>query len=190
MWGEIAAGVGGGLVNAGLGMYQNLRNEQLTRDTNAMNYQMWQKQLDYDRPVNQVARLKEAGLNPALMYGTGSGANKAPDPITAQAPRGEAPRFNLDPGVAVAIQQSRLLKEQARGVKLENDANDPAAGAPSGSRKGDSAPTRAVRDFWNELKGSGPDFIKGLKSYYNESIFGDKKHNLFFGPALKQGRKH
>lgn len=157
-----AGAVGGGLLGGGLGYYQGLRGEQMTRDTNALNYKMWQEQLNYDRPVNQVARLKEAGLNPALMYGTGSGANTAPNPIRAEAP--EPRKFSIDPGIAVSIQQARLLGEQTRSLKLENDATQSTPGA----RRGDSAPTRALRSFWNELSDSGSDFMKGLKSYYNE----------------------
>lgn len=37
----------------------------------------WERQNQYNLPINQVARLKDAGLNPALMYGSGSGANTA-----------------------------------------------------------------------------------------------------------------
>lgn len=41
---------------------------------NAYNYWLWQKQAEYDSPKNQVARLKEAGLNPNFnsIEGTGN----------------------------------------------------------------------------------------------------------------------
>lgn len=135
-----------GILDTALNYWAKQKDQALTRETNQLNYNMWQQQLDYDRPVNQVARLKEAGLNPALMYGTGSGANVAPS-----APRMESPRMGgfdgrvLDPGAVVALQQSRLLGEQARALKLENDQNDPKTGAPPDARKGDSAPVRAIR---------------------------------------------
>lgn len=135
MLGALAAGA----AQVGLSAWQSAKNIGMQRETNDLNYRMWQQQLDYDRPVNQVARLKEAGLNPALMYGTGSGANTAPNPVQAQAPRGDA---RLDPGFAVAMQQSRLLAEQARGLKLENDATE----ATPGARRGDTAVTRGIRD--------------------------------------------
>lgn len=167
----------GSLINSGLGMYQGLRGEQLQRDTNAqnneLNYRMWQQQQEYDKPVNQVSRLKDAGLNPALMYGTGSGANQSPNfaPVRNEAPQPR--KYNIDPGVAVSLQQARLLGEQTRSLKLENDETEKTPGA----RRGDSAPTRAMRNFWNEARDSGGDFLKGLKSYYNE----------YKGPAFNSG---
>ena len=33
--------------------------------------QMWNKQNEYNLPVNQMARLRAAGLNPSLMYSNG-----------------------------------------------------------------------------------------------------------------------
>lgn len=153
-----------GFLEAGLGLYQGLRGEQLQRDTNALNYEMWQKQLEYDKPVNQVARLKEAGLNPALMYGTGSTAN-----TSAPLPRAEAPqpaRFGgtiLDPGSVVAIQQARvsgqqaaLIREQARALKRENDILENTPGA----LKGDSVVTREGRRALDAFRSS--EFGQGL----------------------------
>lgn len=182
-----AAQVGAMGLNAGLGAWNNSQNIGMQRETNALNYEMWQKEMDYNRPVNQVERLKEAGLNPALMYGTGSGANIAPNSPRMEAPRGEALR--VDPGMIVAMQQARLMSEQERGLRLENDSNDPKKGAPVGSRKGDNSLTRAGRQFWDEARDSGGDFIRGLKSHGEDFLkrhrttFGDwGRKGLFFGP--------
>lgn len=149
MFAELASSA----INAGLGAWQSAKNISMQRETNALNYRMFQEQQDYDRPVNQVGRLKDAGLNPALMYGTGSGANTSPNPIRAEAPRGDAPQFR-DPGIAVALQQSRLLSEQARGLKLENDLKDPKKGAPPGTSGKDSAPVREIRKGVEAFKNS------------------------------------
>lgn len=187
MW-PVVAMAGAQAASAGLSAWNSSNNIGMQRETNNLNYQMWQKQMDYDRPINQVARLKEAGLNPALMYGTGSGANTAPNPVRAEAPKGD---YHLDPGAIVAVQQARLLGEQSRAIKMENDANDPSKGAPPGSRRTDSGPVRAAREFWHEAKNSGGDFVRGLKSYGNEfmnrhrTTFGDwmpkKGQGLFYG---------
>lgn len=144
------AALGATALSAGLGAYQSSVNAGMQRETNQMNYEMWQKQLDYDRPINQVNRLKEAGLNPALMYGTGSGANVGAKPIPMEAPQH---KFNLDPGLAVAMQQTRLISEQARALRLENDQNDPKMPG-GGPRKGDTAPVRALREGWRSFKDS------------------------------------
>lgn len=152
------------ILGEGLGLWQSIKNQEQVRETNDLQYQMWQKQLDYDRPINQVARLKEAGLNPALMYGTGSGAN-----TSAPAPRMEAPQgktdYRLDPGDVVAVQQARLIGEQTRALKRENDTLEKTPGA----LKGDSSFTRSIRGVINELGGSylgqkARSFWRGAKS--------------------------
>lgn len=192
-----AAGMMAG--QSALSAWNSSNNIGMQRETNALNYNIWQKQLDYDRPVNQVERLKEAGLNPALMYGTGSGANLAPKPTSMEAPKGD---YRLDPSAAVAVQQARLLgeqrslvSEQARGQKLENDT---IAGSP-GSTRHDSAITRGLRDYWNTAKETGGDFIEGMKRSKvfengtpSKVMFGDwgaKRQGLFAGPK-PQGYTH
>lgn len=131
--------------------FQSYRNEQMMRQTNDLNYQMFQQTQEYNKPVNQVARLKEAGLNPALMYGTGSGANLSPTPPTMQAPRAEY-RGGIDPGGWVALQQARLLGQQAELVKSQKETQDKINDStPEGGNPHDSAPMRGLRSLWNWL---------------------------------------
>lgn len=135
---------GAGLVDTGLSLYQGLRGEQMQRDTNALNYKMWQEKLEYDKPINQRKRLEEAGLNPALMYGTGQGANLSPSAIPAESPQAVQPRGRIvDPGAIVAIQQARLIGEQTRALKRENDV----LGDKPGALKQDPFWSRELRGF-------------------------------------------
>jgi hypothetical protein len=71
----LATQVGGSLVQHGV----NQRSQQKAYEQNV---QFWQNRFDqtnaYNHPVQQMARMKEAGLNPALMYGqsaTGAAGN-------------------------------------------------------------------------------------------------------------------
>lgn len=57
----------------------NQTNIQLSREQQRHNIRMWQKQNQYNHPSKQMARLKEAGLSPHLVYGNGSVANTAGD---------------------------------------------------------------------------------------------------------------
>ena len=47
-----------------------------------MSKEMWKTQNAYNTPMKQMERLKQAGLNPALMYGQGNtgNANNVPQP--------------------------------------------------------------------------------------------------------------
>lgn len=67
----------------------NLAQYQYSKDL-----EMWNKQNDYNSPVNQMARFKDAGLNPNLMYGQGSPGN------ATQLPKYSAPtmQYNVQSG--------------------------------------------------------------------------------------------
>lgn len=52
----------------------NESNERLAREQQAWNEKMWAKNNAYNDPSAQMARLKDAGLNPRLIYGQSSGA--------------------------------------------------------------------------------------------------------------------
>lgn len=62
-----------------------------TKYANDLNMKNWHAQMDYNSPVNQLKRLREAGLNPNLIYGSGGVQNT----ITA-APKMDAPDGRLD----------------------------------------------------------------------------------------------
>lgn len=71
-----AVGAIGSLANTGLSsVFSNSANK---KSKNAALTQFWMqnyfmnKQNEYNKPVNQMARLREAGLNPNLVYGNGA----------------------------------------------------------------------------------------------------------------------
>lgn len=90
--------LGAGAINPlfGLGldfignMFTNGQNRRSIEEANRLNYRMQQEQLawneriwhmynEYNTPANQIQRLKEAGLNPNLLYGNPSqGTSSAP----------------------------------------------------------------------------------------------------------------
>lgn len=53
-------------------------NKQMAEQANLWNIQQWQRQNDYDLPINQIMRMKQAGLNPDLMYSGGGNATGLP----------------------------------------------------------------------------------------------------------------
>lgn len=95
MW-EAIAGIGSALLG-GLGSLfstnsTNAANLQAARETNAtnksiaernnqFNYEMWQRNNDYNSPASQVQRFKDAGLNPALIYGSSGNAGNSSAPV-------------------------------------------------------------------------------------------------------------
>ena len=108
----------------------------LRREQNAYNQQMTNALADYNKPINQVSRYKQAGINPALAMSSG-GINSgsmvsAPQASTAQAPTIQ-PNTALGNSISSlanyvpsqkgdALQQANtaVAKEQAQGLALDN----------------------------------------------------------------------
>lgn len=112
---------------------QNERDDQVWNRQNDYNLKMWQMQNEYNSPAAQMARYKEAGLNPNLIYGqsnTGASFSTANAPHQATPKGGRpgswAPKFipqNFD--FANGIQSYLDLKAKAAQVdnlKATNDA--------------------------------------------------------------------
>lgn len=94
----IASGLisaGGGLLSSLFGMgsqaQANKANLRAVRETNAANRELarysyeqnlaqWNRENEYNKPVNVMARYRDAGLNPNLIYGNGTSAHAASSP--------------------------------------------------------------------------------------------------------------
>lgn len=69
----------------------NATNERLADKNNQFNREMWELNNDYNSPASQVARFKEAGLNPALIYGSSGNAGNSSSPVSGSLARASAP---------------------------------------------------------------------------------------------------
>lgn len=151
----IAAGTSllGGLFNSSSQSKTNDANQQLAREQNAFNLQMqqnefaqnsaqseleyqrnlelWNMQNEYNSPQAQMQRYIDAGLNPNLIYGTGSASSgnaSAPQQFTAaryDAPRAEratkvAPQVDIHQAINVA-QQFALRRAQLDNVEAQTE---------------------------------------------------------------------
>jgi hypothetical protein len=82
--GSEALSAGSGLLQSGLNIAGNLwsinrqarHNMKLAKYQNLENQKYLKQQLEYDKPVNQMTRFAEAGLNPNLIYDKGTGGNQ------------------------------------------------------------------------------------------------------------------
>lgn len=84
---------------------------------NAWNYKMWKEQMAYNTPANQVARLRAAGLNPALAMQNGSIDSGSMSSL----PEGTAPStYDFSP-VSQGMQNDMALSLQKRMNDAEID---------------------------------------------------------------------
>lgn len=121
----------GGFLNRTSQKKQNERNYQFTQEQNRINRewqeQMWNKTNAYNSPAQQMARFKEAGLNPHLIYGQGNPGNAtmASQP-TQQTPRVEREDYpNPFTGGFKALQtyiSNRKIQAETSNLETTNRA--------------------------------------------------------------------
>lgn len=124
----LAAGIaaGAGLLGQGIGAYSagrmNKRAERFARES--YNTQRkdalsdWAMQNAYNDPSAQMARLKAAGLNPNLVYGTGAQAQATSAPRGSNRPQPNYKVPTMDLG-SVALQGMQLKQMQANIARTE-----------------------------------------------------------------------
>ena len=105
---------------------QRLWERQQMEYQNKMNLDFWNMQNAYNNPAEQVKRMREAGLNPALLYGSAP-SNTASDISSAsggasrpESPNLTAPRYG-DLGLG-ALQGSMMQMMQFENQKRLTDA--------------------------------------------------------------------
>jgi|SaaInlStandDraft_1057018.scaffolds.fasta_scaffold10803_2 hypothetical protein len=121
--GSILGGPVGGLIGSlGSSLLTNSGAKKRQQTANRENVEFWNMQNAYNDPSAQMARLKEAGLNPNLIYGQSSGS--AAGNAGAIAASKAAP-YNIANPVPSAVQSMMAgpQKEQMRTQSLNNLAN-------------------------------------------------------------------
>lgn len=112
---SLAGGVTNTLVGAGSNRSTNAVNRGIAGEQNQAAIDLWREQSRYNTPSAQVARLRAAGLNPALMYGSMSDAGNA-DAAPAMAGARMLPfqpQENIGANVANTMADTHLKLAQA-----------------------------------------------------------------------------
>ena len=122
------------LANKEMAEYAYSKDLEMWNRSNKWNLDRWNEQNLYNSPEQQMERYKEAGLNPNLIYGTGTtSAGNTSLPASSQTAKYQAPRqdYNYKAGrIGSAIatyQDTRMksaqidqVKEQTNGQMLDN----------------------------------------------------------------------
>lgn len=126
--GGAAGALFSGAFNLGGMALQHKYNKEMAEIQNQYNIDAWNRQNEYNHPTQQMNRLKEAGLNPNLMYGQGNVGNassapqlSAPNAPDAQSAMRDAARaINPLQWIEMAI---KLRKDLAEAESAEQRAN-------------------------------------------------------------------
>lgn len=127
--GEIVGGIAG-MVASGFNTAATDANNDKQRRWNDRQYQLqryfavkdWNMQNEYNSPANQMKRYKAAGLNPNLIYGSGSASAGNATPVrSSEAPawNPKAPQFDMGAIVQSLGAFAQIAKTQAETNKLK-----------------------------------------------------------------------
>lgn len=117
----IAQGIGSG-ISAGTSILNQHTNLALAEKQAKFQLDMINAQNQYNRPINQIARYEEAGLNPALIYGNGSSSAGNQSTI-AKYERPNIQYADLGPvlgGMAEQVMNMKLKQQELNNLKQEN----------------------------------------------------------------------
>lgn len=126
-FGNLLSGLSGGLPGALLSGASSLLTNRGARrrqqKADQTNIKFWEMQNKYNSPSEQMARLKKAGLNPALIYGSGATNTGVAGSI---APAKPAPYNVKDPTPSaldsiIKGAQVGNIQEDTRAKKIDND---------------------------------------------------------------------
>tara|TARA_B110000037_G_scaffold623_1_gene639 strand:+ start:2225 stop:2965 length:741 start_codon:yes stop_codon:yes gene_type:complete len=114
----IAAALAAGASITG-GVLQNRANRKAQDRAFQQNREFFNERFDkeasYNHPVQQMARMKEAGLNPSLMYKTGSGASGSTSAPSSQGKIAE--RYEMGQLAAQSAQVANIIAQTAKTKK-------------------------------------------------------------------------
>ena len=113
------AGAATGLIGNAANVYmqnrQNEENQRLAEQNNQWNIDQWNRANEYNTPANQMKRLRDAGLNTSLMYGSPTNvAISSPQADTSN--KGQSPKVDFNSIVSNA--QQMMLQQQLTRHRL------------------------------------------------------------------------
>lgn len=124
------AAAGGSAFNSGLdflgSMWQNTQSKKAATTAFAREVALWDLQNEYNLPKNQMARLRDAGLNPQLALGNGTISNTSGGFSSVPTSRGsDKPRGNpVEDYYNIATKKNLLEQSKAQTRVLNAEADN------------------------------------------------------------------
>lgn len=125
--GSIVSGLVGGLFSANQARKNRAFQERMYNKQVEDNINFWQMQNDYNLPSAQMQRLKDAGLNPLMMYGDGGMQNVATGaPQSGSLPSGSQASYQFQnpfDGFGLMDSQRKVLEAQVENLGTQSEKN-------------------------------------------------------------------
>lgn len=107
--------------NANMLSYQ--QQMSMNAQQNKFNVDQWTRNNDYNSPEAQRQRLRQAGLNPNLVYGSGNGGNQPASPVSAanaSAPNVRANRYDVPTNPILNYLNAQSQEAQTSNLRAQN----------------------------------------------------------------------
>ena len=169
------------LGNLGSNLLQNSGNRRSQKRAARYNLELWQRQNAYNHPSEQMKRLREAGLNPHMIYGgTPSSATGNAGDISPM--KGHEVRFDNPLRDINMFADYDLKNAQTDNVKSQNDVNEQQAiltAAQTADTVAKGAKSKVEAEIAKELKQTSVDAAKEeLRQKRHETIRRDLDNTL------------
>lgn len=168
----IGAGTGalGALFSIGARKKAHKRSMELMDKQYKKDKEMWDYQNAYNTPVRQMERLKEAGLNPALMYGqgtTGNANNMVQSKFQELSPYTSA--TDIAASTASGIQMS-LVGAQKENIEADTVLKGIKGATESGQLKvAQDLATQNIAKMQQDIRKSQDDILSNISQRYNDA---------------------
>ena len=181
---SITNSAGSGLFGLGSNLLENMGAKSRQRQADRNNIKFWNMQNEYNTPANQMKRLKNAGLNPNLIYGSGSANTGIAGSI---APSKPAP-YNVKNPVPL---QSMLIDAQIGNIKADTAQKQEDTLRMQGETPGRKTSIEAKATI-DSIKAEGYDtnkatMIQGIVAGAKTSI--SNADQAEFNKQIKKGEK-
>lgn len=109
----------GGLGSIGADLIRNKQSKNREKDRRKYDLEQWKRVQAYNHPLEQMKRLKDAGLNPNLIYGSSPGSAVG---NAGAIPAGQAPDYRLTNPVT-GFMDTRVKQAQTNNLKTQSNLN-------------------------------------------------------------------
>lgn len=168
---------------------------EATNKANAQELAMWNLNNEYNSPAQQMKRLKDAGLNPALVYGTGSSVATGVSKSAPQAHSEGAGLAALSSLLsAISLGQDIQAKGQENAIRSYNleyarEQSLPYGAQPDPWERRAAVINNAIHDIFGSGSGSGSGAGKSNIGGAVRSVLSIGRKGGLGSPAVQKARE-
>lgn len=115
----IGSAIAGGVASKRQQRRQNQMNQEQARYQNSLNIEQWNRENEYNTPANQMARLKQAGVNPRIWWSNGSNTSASSPTLSAPEQQYNAVGGQIAQGLSDTFGSAVNAVNQINQIKMQ-----------------------------------------------------------------------